>query len=113
MELIARNFECFPPTSSAYRELCPLLNQCEEVRFPYSIGESNSNQFTYDFDAHLKAKLLSCGASESKLAAESGGGVCTALAASLDPEETAAGAVLFRTRCSNSPIAHPARTPTD
>jgi hypothetical protein len=67
MELIARNFECFPTESSAYLELCSLLKQCEELRFPFTIGETNSNQFTFSFDAHLKVNLLSHGALEAEL----------------------------------------------
>jgi len=67
MELIARNFDCFPKDSSAYRELCPLLVECKEVRFPYSIGETNSNQFTFGFDDKLKAQLITCGAVEAQL----------------------------------------------
>lgn len=67
MELIARNFELFPKNTTAYRELCPLLLACKEVRFPYSIGETNSNQFTFGFDDKLKTQLIACGAVETQL----------------------------------------------
>lgn len=66
MELIAQNFECFPTDSGAYRELRPLLLSCTEVRFPYSIGDTNSNQFTFGFDDRLKAQLITCGAVETQ-----------------------------------------------
>jgi hypothetical protein len=67
VELIAHNFECFPTNSIAYRELCPLLLTCTEVRFPYSIGDNNSNQFTFEFDDRLKAQLMTSGAVETQL----------------------------------------------
>jgi len=68
MELIARNFECFPATSPACEVLRPVLRQCAEVKFPFRISERNSNQFTFDFDAHLKSRLIACGAVEADLA---------------------------------------------
>lgn len=66
MDLIARHFELFPKDSTAYRELRPLLVACKEVRFPYSIGDRNSNQFTLEFDDKLKAQLITCGAVEAQ-----------------------------------------------
>lgn len=67
MELIACNFEFFPVDSAVRELLDPVLNRCTEVRFPYSIGERNSNQFTFDFDSKLKEKLLECGGTPAAL----------------------------------------------
>lgn len=67
MELIARNFSWYPDTSLACQTLSPLLSKLGEVRFPYAIGERNSNQFTFKFDSCLKARLLAIGAVETKL----------------------------------------------
>jgi hypothetical protein len=67
MELIARNFLWYPETSLACQTLSPLLSQLGEVRFPYAIGERNSNQFTFNFDPYLKAALLARGSVETKL----------------------------------------------
>lgn len=62
MELIARNFECFPGGSVACHKFGALVAQIGEVRFPVSVGERNSNQLTYDFDSQLLTRLLACGA---------------------------------------------------
>jgi hypothetical protein len=67
MELVACNFEVFPQNSLTHEFLRPMLNQCTEVRFPYSIGERNSNQFTFDFDSKLKSQLILGGGSEAHL----------------------------------------------
>ena len=67
MELIARNFFWYPKTSLACQTLSPLLIQLGEVRFPYAIGERNSNQFTFNLDPYLKARLLARGAVETEL----------------------------------------------
>lgn len=67
MELIACNFEFFPQGSKVYEFLGPLLDGCVEIRFPYSIGERNSNQFTFDFDSKLKANLLASGGQLTQL----------------------------------------------
>jgi len=67
MELIARNFEFFPQDSAAYEVLRPILGGCKEVRFTYSIGERNNNQFTFEFDSKLKEKLLECGGQPAQL----------------------------------------------
>jgi hypothetical protein len=65
-ELIARNFSWYPEISPACLTLRPLITRLGEVRFPYTIGEKNSNQFTFDFDPNLKAALLSQGANETE-----------------------------------------------
>ena len=67
MELIARNFFCYPETSLACQTLSPLLSQLGEVQFPYAIGERNSNQFKFNLDPCLKARLLERGAVDTKL----------------------------------------------
>lgn len=67
MELIARNFFWYPETSLACQALSPLLIQLGEVRFPYAIGERNSNQFTFNLDSYLKTRLLARGAVETEL----------------------------------------------
>ena len=67
MELIACNFEFFPPGSKINEFLRPLLDACVEIRFPYSIGERNSNQFTLDFDSKLKANILASGSQLTQL----------------------------------------------
>jgi hypothetical protein len=67
MELIACNFEFFPQGSKVNEFLRPLLDGCVEIRFPYSIGERNSNQFTFDFDSRLKANLLASGGQLTQL----------------------------------------------
>lgn len=66
-ELIARNFSLYPQNSLAYETLSPLLSQLGDVKFPYSIGENNSNQFTFKLDAYLKARILARGAIETEL----------------------------------------------
>jgi len=68
MELIACNFEFFPQVSKVYEFLHPLLDGCVEIRFPYSIGKRNSNQFTFDFDSQLQANLLASGGQLIQLA---------------------------------------------
>ena len=67
MELIARNFECFPNDSLAREKLGALVAQIGEVRFPVTAGERNSNHLTFDFDSQLLTCLLACGASEATL----------------------------------------------
>jgi hypothetical protein len=67
MELIARNFECFPGESFACQKLGTLIAQIGEVRFPVSVGERNSNQLTYDFDPCLQSRLLACGSIAARL----------------------------------------------
>jgi hypothetical protein len=67
VELVACNFEIFPSHSAVYESLHPLLHRCTEVRFPYSIGERNNNQFNFDFDSKLKDKLLACGGEVARL----------------------------------------------
>lgn len=67
MELIARNFECFPGDSIAHHKFGALIAQIGEVRFPVTVGQRNSNQLTYDFDPQLLSRLLACGASEATL----------------------------------------------
>ena len=54
MDLIARRFEAYPATSSAFDALRPLLDRCDEVRFSGRIAETNSNQVTLDFDDRLR-----------------------------------------------------------
>ncbi|SRR6266540_3323192 len=67
MDLIACNFEFFPVNSVVRELLHPVLSLCTEVRFPYSIGERNSNQFTFEFDSKLEEKLLECGGASATL----------------------------------------------
>ncbi|MGH9871670.1 MAG: hypothetical protein ACRD9S_04280 [Pyrinomonadaceae bacterium] len=67
MELIACNFEFFPLESQVLRILRPVLSGCTEVRFPYSIGERNNNQFTFNFDSKLQERLIQSGARPAKL----------------------------------------------
>jgi len=67
MELVARNFECFPGDSPACQKLGALVTQIGEVRFPVRVGKRNSNQFTYDFDSRLEAGLLAQGAVRTEM----------------------------------------------
>lgn len=67
MELIACNFEFFPQGSNVHKFLRPLLDGCVEIRFPCSIGERNSNQFTLDLDSRLQANLLASGGQLTQL----------------------------------------------
>jgi len=67
MELIACNFEFFPQGSKVTELLRPLLDGCVKIRFPYSIGERNSNQFTSHFDSKLQANLLASGGQLTQL----------------------------------------------
>lgn len=71
MELLACNFEFFPQ-GSVHEFVRLLLDGCVEIRFPYSIGESNSNQFTFDFDSKLKDKLLESGGQLTQLSLPKG-----------------------------------------
>jgi hypothetical protein len=66
MKLIARNFDWYPRGSPAAIALSPTLKRCSEVRFPFRIGERNSNQFTFDFDTHLEAHVMRCGGESIK-----------------------------------------------
>lgn len=72
MELIARRFEAYPETSSAFDALRPLLERCDQVRFSGRIGEKNSNQVTLDFDDRLRDALCSHGATEAELSLPDG-----------------------------------------
>src|SRR6266545_6151864 len=67
MELIARNFECFPVGLPANALLRPLIAGLKEVRFPVTVGERNSNQLAYHFDRPLKCRMLARGAVEATL----------------------------------------------
>lgn len=67
MELVARNFECFPADSPAERLLGPLIDSLDELCFPVTVGQRNSNQFHYGFDSQLEAGLLARGAMPARL----------------------------------------------
>lgn len=67
MDLIARRFEAYPVTSSAFGALRPLLDRCDEVRFSGRIGEKNNNQITLDFDSRLRDALCGHGATLADL----------------------------------------------
>lgn len=67
MELIARNFECYPVDSSVHRLVCPLIADLNEVRFPVKVGERNSNQLKYDFDLRLESGLLAQGTIQANI----------------------------------------------
>ncbi len=72
MDLIARQFDAFPETSSAYGALRPLLERCDEVRFSGRIGEKNNNQITLDLDERLCDALCGHGATETELSLPEG-----------------------------------------
>ena len=72
MDLIARQFEAYPATSSAFGALRPLLDRCNEVRFSGRIGEKNSNQFMLDFDDRLRDAFCEYGATETELSLPNG-----------------------------------------
>lgn len=72
MELIARRFEAYPATSSAFGALRPLLERCDEVRFSGRIGEKNNNQITLDFDDRLRDTFCGYGAIETELSLPDG-----------------------------------------
>jgi hypothetical protein len=62
MHFIARNFQFYPTDSKASTILGNLVRSFEGMRFPVSIGVTNSNQFTFDFDSALSAQLERSGA---------------------------------------------------
>ena len=66
MELTARDFEAFPPNTTGHRELWPCLSRLEEVHFPGSVGKSNSNQITLQFDDRLQKALIGLGATPTE-----------------------------------------------
>ncbi len=72
MDLIARRFEAYPPTSSAFSALWPLLDRCNQVRFSGRIAETNSNQVTLDFDDRLRDALCGLGATAIELSLPDG-----------------------------------------
>lgn len=72
MDLIARRFEVYPATSSAFGALRPLLERCDEVRFSGRIGEKNNNQITLDFDDRLRDTFCGYGAIETELSLPDG-----------------------------------------
>ena len=72
MDLIARRFEAYPATSSAFDALRPLLDRFDEVRFSGRIAETNSNQVTLDFDDRLRDVLCGLGATEAELSLPDG-----------------------------------------
>ena len=53
MQLIAREFECYPMGGSAHRLLFPLVNRLGELPFTGSVGQKNSGQWDSDLDDRL------------------------------------------------------------
>jgi hypothetical protein len=67
MELITALSAAHPETSSAFRELWPLLKRCRDMRYSGQISEKNSNQITLYFDDQLRDVLRRNGAPEIEL----------------------------------------------
>lgn len=72
MDLIARKFEAYPETSSAFGALRPFLELCDELRFSGRIGKKNNNQITTDFDDRLRDAFCDNGATEAELSLPDG-----------------------------------------